>query len=95
MLIALSCRDTAPYEPPVDTPKVKLILVDVAVREAYLGVQLAAPERPEICVLLRNGVQIGSFIATVAQDTIFASFPPFYPTSGVPGGKTIGDAPAS
>jgi hypothetical protein len=70
LLGSLSCREPAPYEPPVDTSKVKLILVDVAVREAYIGVQLAAPERPELCILQRNGVKVATFTATAARDTI-------------------------
>lgn len=64
------CHDNITYLP-VDTSRVKLTLIDVAVKEVYLNINIVSASGGEIVIIQRGGVIVKSFILTFT-DTILA-----------------------
>lgn len=66
--LGINCHDTG-TNPPVDMSKIKLTLMDVAVREVYLNIHLASPLSKQTVAIQRNGITLLSFVA-VTDTTI-------------------------
>ena len=70
IMLEFACRDKG-VEPPINTNKIKLTLIDTSVREVYLHIYVANPSNSETVTVLRNGVEARSFNAAIT-DTMFA-----------------------
>ncbi|MDL1892240.1 hypothetical protein FBQ87_05030 [Sphingobacteriales bacterium CHB3] len=85
LLAAEGCKKEPPVKPEI-SERVKLTLIDVAVKEAYLHITVSSPAANETLSLQRNGTTVMTFAAvadTSIADTALAQTTPYVYTATV------------